>query len=263
MKLACNYSPELMTLIVQGCAPVDYIKAGAYGLFLPEMSSMHSARPLLLHGLGNHERAGMPDYALLDYNGMNRLLSRYDSPHLAIHLAITNADAAPGMADEDIRLRFACCIACFKQNLSVPLLLENTGDTPEERTVYDLIPFVEPGQIAGILEETDTSLLLDIAHAKVTSQYRKWDLLSCFMDMPLQKVREIHITGTGIDADGAPYDAHGPMEDRDFAILEWVLCHASPEIVTLEYGGPAGFGGIKADIDVLKYQLGRMKEIIG
>lgn len=261
MLLACNYSPELMGLLSRGEVYVDFIKAGAFGLFLPELDNMRVWRPVLLHGMGSHERAGMPDYATLDFSRMNRLIKAYGSPHLAIHMGITNADA-PGLDEEAIHRRMVASACHFMRNLSVPLLLENTGDTPEERTVFNLIPFVEPAQINRLLDETGAGLLLDIAHAKVTAQFRGWDVESYLMEFPLGSVREIHITGTGYDPGGAPYDAHGPMDESDYSLLAWALAHTRPQIVTLEYGYPAGFAGPAADTCILREQLKKISKIL-
>jgi hypothetical protein len=124
--------------------------------------------------------------------------------------------------------------------------------------VYDLIPFVEPDRIARLLNETGAGLLLDITHAKVTAQYREWDVRAYLAELPLNSVREIHVTGLGVDREGAPYDAHGPMDETDFALLEWAIERTDPAIVTLEYGGPKGSGVPEADIDVLREQLMRV-----
>lgn len=263
MKLACNYSTELILLMKRDLAPVDYIKAGAFGQYLPELDAMRELRPVLLHGMGNHERAGMPDYSSLDFSRMNHLLRKCGSPHLAIHMGITNADVGEGWTEDDMFFRMAACANHFKEYLDVPLLLENVGDTPEERTVFDLIPFAEPGQINRLLQDTGAGFLLDIAHAKVTAQYRGWDLRAYLMELPLHLCREMHISGTAFDAAGNPYDAHGPMEDADFATLEWALERSLPDIITLEYGYPAGFAGPAVDIVILENELKLLRRIAG
>lgn len=262
MKLACNYSPELMELVSAGEAPVDFVKAGAYGLFLEELPKIRAIRPVLLHGMGKNERTGMPDYRALDYDRMNELLRRYGSPHLGIHLAVTNADAGGGLTDGEIDRRMAECAHYFRERIRVPLLLENVGDSPDERVNYDLIPFVEPERIRRVLEASGAGLLLDITHAKVAAQYRRWDLRAYLSEFPLDKVGEVHLTGSAFDADGAPYDAHGPLGEEDFETLSWVLARTDPAVVTLEYGGPAGFQGPQADRAVLLDQLRRIHSII-
>ena len=261
MKLACNYSPQLMELLTTGQTDVDYIKSGAFGPALPELSRMRTLRPVLLHGMGNHERTGMPGYEALDFARMNSLLVDCGSPHLAIHLGIRNADVSPGMTHSEICRRMVDSALYFSKNLVVPLLLENMGDSPEERTEFDLHPFVEPQWIARVLEETGAGFLLDIAHAKVAAQYRGWDFRSYLSDLPLALVREIHVTGTGLDGAGEPYDAHGPMEQSDYGLLEWVLGRTAPQILTLEYGCPAGAGAPEAEPNELLYEIHTLKKL--
>jgi uncharacterized protein (UPF0276 family) len=263
MLLACNYTAELTDLMARGEAPVDYIKAGAFGPFLDKLSEMRKLRPVLLHGLGSVERTGMPGFGAYDYARANRLLRECGSPHLAIHIAITNADAAPGMTREALHARMAACAAAFMKNIEVPLLLENIGDAPEERTVFDLVPFAAPEDIGRLIRETGAGLLLDIAHAKVTALYHGWDARAYMSALPLGKVREIHVSGAGFGADGAPRDAHGPMAEEDYALLEWALGHTDPDIVTLEYGWPRGGPDqAGADREALRGQLARLRAML-
>jgi uncharacterized protein (UPF0276 family) len=256
VKFACNYSPVLIGLIATGEAPVDYIKAGAFEPFESKLDGMRALRPVLLHGLGSHERTGMPGYETYDFARANRLLAAYGSPHLGIHIAITNADAAPGMDSGAILRRMSECARVFMQNIAVPLLLENIGDTPEERNHFDLVPFAEPERIGRLIRETGAGMLLDIAHAKVSAQYRKQDVREYLLALPLREVREIHVSGPDFDEDGNPYDAHGPMRDEDFALLEWALGRTEPDIVTLEYGWP------EAEEDMLRKQLKMLHSIL-
>jgi len=252
-----------MALIAGGEAPVDYIKAGAFGPFEKELKAMRAALPVLLHGLGSHERTGMPGFEAYDFARANRLLAECGSPHLAIHFCITNADAGPGWSWESIGRRMAACTRAFMKNLAMPLLLENIGDTPNERTTFDLLPVVEPEKIGGLIRETGASMLLDTAHAKITALYRNWDIKDYILAFPLSRVREIHVSGAGFDADGAPYDAHGPMEAEDYELLEWALGHTRPDIVTLEYGlahGSMAEDGTEEDL--LREQLLRLRGIL-
>jgi len=55
--------------------------------------------------------------------------------------------------------------------------------------------------------------------------------------LPLNRVVEIHVNGSGYDKEGFPRDTHQAMEDEDYKLLEWVLNYTNPEVVTLEYNG--------------------------
>ena len=261
--LGCNWSRELIQLIQEENMPVDYIKAGAYGLFEAELQNMAAMRPVLLHGLGYFERAGMRDPNIVDFTRANQLIKSCRSPHFGIHLSIRNADLDPGMSNDDIHMRMATCVNLFQKALAVPLLLENTPDSPEDRTEFDHYPYAEPEHVCRLLHETDAYLLLDLTHAKITCQFRQWDVHAYLQALPLCRVREMHVNGSEFDAGGWPIDTHRPMEDADFELLQWVLQYVSPQVVSLEYGVPCAMGIAGANINVLREQLLRLRDICG
>jgi uncharacterized protein (UPF0276 family) len=47
-------------------------------------------------------------------------------------------------------------------------------------------------------------------------------------------VVEIHVCGTGWEG-GQIVDIHSPMEDEDYALLQWLLRRTRPRAITLEY----------------------------
>jgi len=240
IKLACNYSERLIELIDDNDVRADYIKAGVYGEFIGKLDKMRSYGPVLLHGMGYHERAGMKDLNDIDFNSINKYLADYGSPHLGLHLAIRNSDMESPMADDEIHRFMSSQIMVFKKKLNVPLLLENVPDTPEDRTVYDHYPFAEAEKLNKLITENDAYLLLDISHAKLTAEYRGWDVREYIKKLPLGRLKEIHVNGSGRDAEGNPTDPHVAMTDHDYELLEWTLEQKIPEIVTLEYNGVDG-----------------------
>ncbi|MBU3109583.1 multinuclear nonheme iron-dependent oxidase [Clostridium gasigenes] len=79
--------------------------------------------------------------------------------------------------------------------------------------------------------------MLDITHAKITAQYHDWNIRDYIRQLPLNRVVEIHVNGSGYDKDGFPADTHQAMENEYYELLEWVLNYTNPNIVTLEYNG--------------------------
>jgi uncharacterized protein len=235
MLIGCNWSKALKILLEKDSVNVDYIKSGSYGSFHEQFSTMRSIRPILIHGLGYFENTGMENIEMIDFNSANSIIEKCDSPHYGLHLAIRKSDMYSGMNDEDIYERMCKQIQIFKKSLTVPLLLENSPDTPHDRKAFDLYPYIMPEQINRILRENDVSLLLDITHAKLTSKYRGFDVREYLGELLLDRVAEIHINGSGYDKDGFPMDAHQAMEEEDFKLLEWVLERTNPNIVTLEF----------------------------
>lgn len=260
MLIGCNWSKALKNLLEKDAVNVDYIKSGSYGNFHEQFSTMRSMRPILIHGLGYFENTGMTNIEMIDFNAANSIIEKCDSPHYGLHLAIRKLDMYSGMDDEDIYDRMCKQIQIFKKNLTVPLLLENSPDTPHDRKAFDLYPYIMPKQINRILRENDVSLLLDITHAKLTSKYRELDVHEYLGELLLNRVSEIHINGSGYDGDGFPMDTHQAMEEEDFKLLEWVLERTNPSIVTLEFN-EIETESYNTVISSLERQLNRIQEM--
>jgi uncharacterized protein (UPF0276 family) len=237
MHIGCNWSKALEILIERDVVKIDYIKAGAYGTFNEQFAKMRSLRPILLHGLGNFECTGMNNIEIVDFDLANKLIKDCSSPHYGLHLTLKNSDMHQGMTEENIYEKMCENIQIFKNNMSVPLLLENIPDTPEDRVVYDHYPYFKPEQIRRLLVDNNVSFLLDITHAKITAQYHRLDVYDYISQLPLDRIVEIHVNGSGFDKDGFPADTHESMKDEDYKLLEWVLNHSKPDIVSLEYIG--------------------------
>jgi uncharacterized protein (UPF0276 family) len=261
MYVGCNWSDALGALIAEGRADVDYVKYGVYPDYEEKFAQIRPQKPILLHGLGCFDHAGMMDPGGVDFEAANARIAACGSPHYGLHLAIQNADVKPGMAESGMRARLLFGVKTFKENIRVPLIVENTPDSPKDRTVFDHYPYAEPEKLADILETADVGLLLDLTHAKITARFRGWDIRDFLSALPLHRVREIHVNGSGVDESGFPSDTHQAMEEEDYALLEWVLARTSPRVVTLEYSGVKGEGEARVRENLIR-QLLRLKEIL-
>ena len=240
IKLACNWSHPLKQLLDEKAVRLEYIKTGVYGSFYEDLDTMLSLRPVLIHGLGYNEHTGMKNLHEVDFIKANALLKKCGSPHLGTHLSMLKSNITEGMTDDDICGLMSEQTQIIKMNIDVPLLLENAPDSDEERSKFGLYPQVEADFIAEFVRSNDVFFLLDIAHAKVAALYRGWDVKGYFSNLPLERMKELHISGSGFDDNGVITDTHNPMRDEDCELLEWVLSRTSPEIVTLEYSGVKG-----------------------
>lgn len=261
MDIGCNWSKALRILIEKDLVKVDYIKSFGYGNFNSDFKIMRSMRSILVHGLGYFENTGMNEIEKINFISANSIIEKCDSPHYGLHLAIRSKDMFTGMTEGDIYKRMSEQIQIFKENLSVPLLLENSPDTPHDRKVFDLYPYIMPEQICKIVIENDVSFLLDITHAKLTAKYRGWDVYDYIGKLPLDRVMEIHTNGSGYDTDGFPMDTHQAMEEEDYKLLEWVLKRTNPKVVTLEFNEveTEDYGEV---INSLEKQLSKIHSII-
>ncbi len=262
MQFACNWSIALKALLEKQAIDVDYIKSGAFGSFDEQYAAMRSLKPILVHGLGYHENTGMADMNVIDFVTANRVIGQCCSPHYGLHLGIRKADMSLQMTDSDIYERMCRQIHFFKKNIKVPLLLENSPDTPNDRLEFDLYPYNSPEQVSKIIMDNDVGLLLDITHAKLTAKFRNLNIYDYLGAFPLKRVKEIHTNGSGFDSEGFPKDTHQVMEDEDYALLEWVLGRTNPEIVTIEYIG-AEAEEYEAVLSSTEYQIKEIRKIVG
>lgn len=162
-------------------------------------------RPVLLHGLGYFENTGTKNIEVIDFNRANTLIKKCGSPHYGVHLAIRKSDMYEGMTDKNIHEFLSKQIKIFKNNLEVPLLLENSPDTPTDRKSFDIYPYIMPEKLGELIIENDVSFLLDISHANITAKYNGFDIHDYLRKLPLSRVKEIHVNGSGYDEDGFLY----------------------------------------------------------
>jgi uncharacterized protein (UPF0276 family) len=134
------------------------------------------------------------------------------------------------------------------RGLNLPILLENMPSFPTTKYAFE----TSTETISEILALTGADLLLDIAHARVVASVFDRDVHDYLGGLPLEKVRQIHVSGPRAKG-GTLYDAHEVLEEEDYRLLAWVLARCEPEVVTLEY-----FEGKQE----LREQLVRLKDLI-
>lgn len=132
--------------------------------------------------------------------------------------------------------------------LNLPLLIENMPSIESLKNHFE----IETKNIARILDSANTDFLLDMAHVQVAASVLKLDVHQYLDGLPLQKVRQIHVSGTW-QKNGVLFDAQEEMQEEDYRLLKWVLKRSDPEMVTLEYF---------REKDSLERQLKRLRELI-
>jgi hypothetical protein len=110
----------------------------------------------------------------------------------------------------------------------------------------------EPEFIRDVLEETGAELLLDIGHARVAAARLGIPMDSYLTRLPLDRVRELHISSPR-PRDGVLADAHEPLREDDYALLDDVLRITNPAALTLEYFREEA---------PLREQLGRLRAML-
>jgi uncharacterized protein len=117
-----------------------------------------------------------------------------------------------------------------------------------------------------LVHDYDCGFLLDLAHASITAKYFGMDEHEYIEQLPVERVREIHVAGIERRADGLWYD-HVPMGDEGWALVEWAVDQIRtgrwprPWVMTLEYGGVGPGFEEHTDPDAILEQTPRLHDL--
>lgn len=139
-------------------------------------------------------------------------------------------------------------ITALKAAINVPLLLENLDYNATG--AYEHI--CEPVVIRTVLEATDTYLLLDLAHAQVSTSRLGVAQGDYLAQLPLARVKQLHVSSPRPVGETLT-DVHETLRPADYGLLESVLEQTDPWAVTLEY---------RRDAAALRTQLERLRGIL-
>lgn len=256
IELGCNYSPELMELLNKKKVKIDWIKLSKELRYKEQFIAVNFTKPILFHMV---PRATSDIFQEgWNYEKINMAIEECQSPFVAVHLLASQDDRNESLTRETLKEKVIEKLIQKKENINTELLIENmpTNYLPKG---YEY--FTEPEMITEICDETGIGLLLDLAHLKISAWYREESELEYLKRLPLNLVKEIHVSGPR-KKDSGYYDVHQNMREEDFAFLETVLSLTNPRIVTLEYGGEGDECKEKSDIELLRIQLTRLARLI-
>jgi len=281
--LGTNGTDAMMALVDQGGASlVDYLKVGPF-MGRPVVADLACRWPLMLHlddTLSGH--VPLSAEAVQRINDWVALTATpWTSEHIGFSVADADLDSAlitqpvsallPRQVALDNIVRNARALAA---QLPVPLLLENIPLFPNLAHMF----ICEPELIAEVIEATGCDLLLDLAHARSSADVLGIEIHDYLSQLPLERTVEIHLSGPrpcreldsrrhDLVLDNAAsvahivrfgednlIDAHMPLQDVDYALLEWALQRTEPRAVSLEYFREA---------EPLREQLERLARILG
>jgi len=133
---------------------------------------------------------------------------------------------------------------------NIPILIENV---PPIDNCQDW--FINPEIISQYCEKYDLGFLLDIPHAIVAANSRGEQIEKYLSKLPLNKVREIHISGFVTSPEGSLKDAHTECNYKVYKVLEYVL-YKTPgcEMITIEYCPKTNFSFLGNMEKIKKYK---------
>jgi uncharacterized protein (UPF0276 family) len=266
MKLALNYSPQAAELISTGAITVDLYKCYES----PEVIAAASEQlPVYVHfpfmaGRNNLEAVGVERIREL----LNETQTRYVNTHLAPRAADFGADREtrdPVHAEA----MFAAMIQDIKtmtNHFGVERIILENAMWDEEWDIPR--PVIQPEMISRVVKTSGCGLLLDLAHATACAHYLDIDIRDYITRLPLEQLRELHITGVGYDKTKNRLSDHYPMTGADWALAEWTLdcihrgLWREPHIVALEYGGVGGGFEERSNIDVIAKEVTYLRALV-
>lgn len=261
MKFALNYSPQAEALLRAGRIEIDLFK-------LPDwpdtVDTVAALRPVYIHFPLMLGRGDPVDYAHIDH-----LLKVTQTPYLNAHIAphgqrlgipLTSRDPAHRRQLMDAMRRDV--EALISHYGADKIILENAiWDPSEQYSIPALV--LEPELISAMVYETGCGFLLDTAHAVASARYLGMDEHDYLSRLPVDRLRELHITGLERDGEGHWIDHH-PLSPSDWHITEWVLDRiragmwSAPWVAACEYGGVGPAFEDRSRSDVIAEQIPRL-----
>ncbi len=191
--------------------------------------------PLVTHGVSLSLGNRTPDPTYLD--ALGAVIDRVDPPYFSDHACWTSLDGVESMdllplpwspiAAE--RLAAHARVAC--ERIGRPLVLENI-------TTYAVMPgstMTEGAFLRAALEEASAFLLLDVNNVYVNAVNHGRDPLELLMELPLERVRQIHLAGHRREGD-LLLDTHdGPVSEPVLALYRAALERTGPVPVLIEW----------------------------
>ena len=262
MKIACNYSPELMKLLDAGEVEIDYIKLALYPEFMGKFDPEKTDFPILVHGInpGSPERIGVWPPSDFDWEGLNKRFKKYKTPHLGVHLDMHQGDI-PEFDEEKIIKRLIEGAKKWQEKIDLPFLLENVPCSYFYCRRGVLSQVGDPEIITKVCLEAGTGFLLDLAHARVTAFWKNMSPWEYIKKLPLHLMREIHLNSPLFTEEGLR-DKHLELNEEDYELLQKILSCFPVEILTLEYGGPGEKFKGRSEKEAIYRQVNKLRELV-
>lgn len=272
MRLAVNYSRELAELIRCDRIAVDLIKCPAWPEVVGEAVKLGKTYVHFPFCCTSTTRGEAFD------NNILPLLSSTQTIFINTHIeppqpSTCSIDAFIADAVANIMaLRFRA--RQWRVRLGkLPRCVAKTGTIIAENCPPSLIPgtsdqsVLEASWVKQIVETADVGFLLDIGHARLSAALLGQDTKHYIQQLPVRRIRELHITGIGVSPAGRKED-HCPLTDADWELFEWVLGNirygtfSEPEVVAFEYGGIGELFSWRSEGSVLANQVPKLFSMV-
>lgn len=267
MLYGLNYSPQAAQLLRSGAIALDRFKCPDWDDLIAEaraLAPVYVHFPILIGG----GRVQTLDLARIDH-----LLRTTETPYVNTHLYPQIIDFPDlGLTDVDDLTPAQVERVLTQIHADLEFMVRQFG---HERILVENVPYravgeknlrlsVEPATFRQVLETFDVGLLFDLSHAQIAAEHLGVDARAYILQYPLERIRELHVTGLGV-VDGVTVD-HLHMQDADWEMLDWFLDQLadrqapSPWIMTFEYGGITDKFSWRSDPERMRVDVPRMVE---
>jgi sugar phosphate isomerase/epimerase len=207
-----------------------------------------------------------------DLDRVDRLARETETPFINVHLSPKIRDFPPGVganseasAPGAVTDRMISDVARLAARFGAGrVIAENIPlGNPEEGFAPAC---AEPAAIRRVLDAAGCGFLLDLSHARLTARVLGVDEREYISRLPVDRIRELHLTGIQ-PVDGRLRD-HMHLSDEDWSQTQWALDRirrgdwGKPTIVALEYGGVGEKFAWRSDAGVIAEQVPRLYEMV-
>ena len=263
-RVGIAYAPYVQRLVDRSPGLVDYVEVPFERLRAhPETFALSNSTPLVLH-CASLSVAGVTPASRALLNQVRKWVTKTATPWVGEHLSFVSApgrngtvEAIPHTVAPPLNIqtleRVKRAQAIYRKKLQVPLLLEN----PPQYFTTPGSTMSQPEFISALCAQSAAELLLDLSHFLITAQNVGFDAAATLREFPLERVREIHISGIRLEG-GTAWDDHGAAApERAFELLAMVLRRVKPQAVTLEYNWSSHFPD-----QILRADLQRIRRLL-
>lgn len=258
MRFAVNYSVPLENLIKDGSLRVDLIKC-------PEWKNIiHFGLKLAACYTHNEIALGNGRLKNLDFENIKACLEITQTPHLNCHLW----GSLP--AFQNIRKDRESQVDIWMRDIEIlrsklpgyEIICENLP-AEAHMPAWDISRY--PDLLADFMLKSDSGLLLDLSHARITAMNYKLDYQAYIAALPTDRLAELHITG--IKQYNASPEDHFEMQDADWQPTAWAAgqirsgAWKKPRMVAFEYGGVGDVFRWRTDGRYLLEQVPKLQKL--
>ncbi len=122
-------------------------------------------------------------------------------------------------------------VAFFKKEFpTIEILVENNNDLGAE--CYKIV--TDPKFISEVVNTNEILFLFDYAHAYISSINQRTSFSNYVRDLPLARLKQVHLSGYGYNNDNEIFDAH-ELPDKDQ--IEYIMSNLSVDLlyITIEF----------------------------